>query len=82
MASNLARKTAPHTTRTAGSNKRAPRTNAGEQPQNTADLLAYIADLTEELEQLSASINEPTLSYLLSMARAEAELIAARRRGG
>ena len=47
---------------------------------NGVDVLNYIADITEELAQLAGSMNENSLAYFLTMARAEAELLSLKRR--
>ena len=44
-------------------------------PEQTVE---YIAELAEQLAVLASSINEESLAYFLSMARAEAELVALR----
>ncbi len=51
----------------------APALSALECPAMTIE---YIAELTEQLAQLASSINEDSIAYFLSMARAEAELVA------
>lgn len=53
----------------------AENTPGAQTPEMTVE---YIAQLTEQLTQLASSINEDSLAYFLSMARAEAELVALR----
>jgi hypothetical protein len=44
--------------------------------------IRYIAELTEQLSDLAGGINEDSLAYFLSMARAEAEIAVLRRKNG
>ncbi|MGE3244741.1 MAG: hypothetical protein AB7F96_00290 [Beijerinckiaceae bacterium] len=44
--------------------------------RDNSQTIAYIAELTEELARLARSIDQDSLAYFLSMARAEAELAA------
>lgn len=78
----MPRQTAP--AKLSASRKARPPARPGKTPlcinDGAIDMVAYIADMAEELEQLSLNINEATLAYLLGMARAEAALIALKAR--
>ena len=47
-------------------------------PEKPEQTLEYITELTDQLARLAASINEDSIAYFLSMARAEAELVTLR----
>jgi hypothetical protein len=63
----------------------APYSNSGPAPvdiETAEQTIRYIAELTEQLSDLAGGINEDSLAYFLSMARAEAEIAVLRRKNG
>ena len=61
------------TLRTAGSARLRERT-AGEATREALDIARYVADMTAQLEAMSAAVDLDLLAYFLGMAKAEAEL--------
>lgn len=79
MTRTTARKRPPADSRqTAGRTARAEAFRDG-RPGEASNILAYIADISGELAQLAGSMNETSLAYFLTMARAEAELLSLQR---
>ena len=79
MTRTTARKqTPPAPGKVAGRGNR-PEAFRGGRHGEVSDILAYIADISGELAQLAGSMNETSLAYFLTMARAEAELLGLQR---
>ena len=53
---------------------RLPKSSAGEATREALDIARYVADMTAQLEAMSAAVNLDLLAYFLGMANAEAEL--------
>jgi len=54
--------------------KRTREPSPGEATREALDIARYVADLTAQLEAMSAAVDLDLLAYFLAMAKAEAEL--------